>query len=232
MAVLIIQHLHNWDLSPAGAVVLQWDLASLVVESPPATTIRLIAGVDAAFTADGQHCVAAAVVWDARERRVVEEQVATRMVRFPYIPGMLSFREAPAVLAALRRLRTDPDALICDGHGLAHPRRFGLACHLGVLCDLPTVGAKSRLVGEHQDPGRERGSRTELRMQTERIGTVLRTRSNVRPVFVSVGHRMDLKSAEDLVLTCAVKYRLPEPVRLADHLAARSKRERSGGSCP
>lgn len=151
--------------------------------------------------------------------------MAVRPLVFPYIPGLLSFREAPAVLAALRRLRHEPDAIMCDAHGYAHPRRFGLACHVGVICGLPTVGcAKSRLVGAHRAPGRRRGSRTRLRHDGEVIGMVLRTQDAVRPVFVSVGHLVDLDSAARLVLACAVSYRLPEPTRLADRLVGEVRR--------
>jgi deoxyribonuclease V len=170
--------------------------------------------------------VAAVVLWDLEERSVIEEHVARRPVTFPYVPGLLSFREAPAVLAALRKLRAMPDAVMLDGQGRAHPRRFGLACHVGLICDLPAIGcAKSRLTGRHEEPGRERGARASLEDDEGRIlGTVLRTQDGVRPVFVSVGHKMDLLSAEQTVLVCATRYRLPEPTRLADRLVAAAKR--------
>jgi deoxyribonuclease V len=181
--------------------------------------------VDSAYSSDDSRCLAAAIVWDLRERVVVEERVVTHKVTFPYVPGLLSFREAPAILTALRRLHQTPDALICDGHGRAHQRRFGIACHIGVIVGLPTIGcAKSRLVGAHVEPGRKRGSRTSLVDRGQVIGTVLRTRDGVKPVFVSVGHRIDLTTAERLVLECADRYRLPEPTRLADRLAAAAKR--------
>lgn len=187
-------------------------------------TVRFVAGVDAAFSRDGTRCVAAAVLWDADAHEVAEERVAERRLRFPYVPGLLSFREAPAVLAALRKLRRAPDAIVCDAHGLAHPRRFGLACHVGVLCDIPTVGcAKSRLVGEHGEPAALRGSRRAVRDGGETVGSVLRTRDGVRPVYVSVGHRIDLTSAERLVLRCTTGYRLPEPTRLADGVVGRMR---------
>ena len=181
---------------------------------------RLIAGLDAAFSIDGAFCLGAVVLWDTVEQRVVEEHVARRRLRFPYVPGLLSFREAPALLAALRRLRTRPDLLMCDGQGLAHPRRFGIACHLGVFCDLPAVGcAKSRLVGEHAEPARARGASVPLLHNLEIIGSVLRTQPGIRPVYVSVGHRIDLDGARAIVLACALRFRLPEPTRLADQLA-------------
>jgi deoxyribonuclease V len=188
--------------------------------------IRRVAGLDCAFTRDGAHCLAAAVVWDLAEAAVVEQRIAARPLRFPYVPGLLSFREAPALLAALRKLRGAPDALMIDGQGLAHPRRFGIACHVGVICDLPTIGvAKSRLVGEHRDPAARRGSRAALRDRGERIGTVLRTREGVKPVFVSIGHAIDLAAAERLVLRAGAGFRLPEPTRRADAAVARAKRE-------
>ena len=217
---------HRWDVTPRRAIVIQRELAASVRHGPPRAAPRLVAGVDAAFTRDGERCIAGVVLWDRRERRTLEQHVALRPLRFPYVPGLLSFREAPAVLAALRKLRRRPDALICDGQGLAHPRRFGLACHVGVLSDLPAVGcAKSRLVGRHSEPGSRRGARCALTDRGERIGTVLRSRDGVRPLYVSIGHRFDLDSAVRLVLACAVGYRLPEPTRLADRLVATAKRE-------
>lgn len=185
----------------------------------------MVGGVDAAFSADGRECLAVAVLWDRETGDVLETSLARAPLRFPYVPGLLSFREAPAVLAALRRLHGEPDALICDGQGYAHPRRFGLACHVGVIVGIPTVGcAKSRLLGKHGDPAVRRGGRAALVDGGERIGTVLRTRDGVRPLYLSVGHEIDLRSAERLVLACAVRYRLPEPTRLADRLVAAEKR--------
>jgi deoxyribonuclease V len=187
---------------------------------------RFVAGLDGAFSRDGSRCIAGVVLWDLRERRVVERQIATAKLRFPYIPGLLSFREVPAWVAALRKLRQAPDVLMCDGQGIAHPRRFGIASHLGVLCGLPSIGcAKSRLVGAHDEPPARRGGRAPLLDKDEVIGTVLRTQNGIGPVYVSIGHRLDLASAEALVLACALKYRLPEPTRLADRLVAEAKVE-------
>jgi deoxyribonuclease V len=183
-----------------------------------------VAGVDAAFSPDGKHCIAAAVLWDIQRQEPLEQHTASRTVAFPYIPGLLSFREAPAVIAALRKLHIQPDALMFDGHGLAHPRRFGIACHVGVICDLPSIGcAKSRLCGTYTEPGESRGSKTPLEDDGKVIGVVLRTRDKVKPVFVSIGHKIDLAAAEDIVLTCAPRYRLPEPTRLADRLVANAR---------
>lgn len=216
---------HRWSLSPRAAVAAQRSLAARVRQAPPGGELRFVAGLDAAVSADGCLCLAAVVLWDLWEQRAVEQHLASRRLRFPYVPGLLSFREAPALMAALRRLRRRPDVLLCDGQGLAHPRRFGIACHVGVICDLPALGcAKSRLIGEHDEPARVRGARAPLRDRGEIIGSVLRTQEGARPVFVSVGHRMDLPAAEQLVLACAIQHRLPEPTRLADRLVGFARR--------
>jgi deoxyribonuclease V len=213
---------HRWSLAPREAAAVQRRLASRVVVAPLRRAPRLVAGLDAAFA--GERCVAAVVLWDLHERRVVEERVAVRPLRFPYVPGLLSFREAPGLLAALRRLCTEPDLLLCDGHGLAHPRRFGIACHVGVLTGLPTIGcAKSRLVGTYAEPALRRGARAPLEDAGEVVGSVLRTRPDAKPLFVSIGHRVDLPSAERVVLACAREHRLAEPIRLADRLVAAAK---------
>jgi deoxyribonuclease V len=219
---------HAWSLTPRQAIAVQRRLAGRVRHAAPAALgrdFRFIAGLDAAFTADGGHVIGAAVIWDVRARAVVEQHTALRRVTFPYVPGLLSFRETPAVLAALRKVHVIPDALLCDGHGYAHPRRFGLACHVGVLTGLPTAGcAKSLLVGTYRSLGRRRGARARLVHDGEVIGTVLRTQDGVRPVFVSVGHRLDLAAATRLVLGCSVRFRLPEPTRLADQLVGAARR--------
>ncbi len=217
---------HSWDVSPRAAAAIQRELAERVErETPPKFNPEVVVGLDAAFPKGGRECVAAAVAWSVPERRVLEERVVRRPLTFPYVPGLLSFREAPAVLAALAELETPPDALLCDGHGLAHPRRFGLACHLGVLTEIPAIGcAKSVLVGEHPEVAPSRGSRGPLEHRGERIGTVLRTRDRVRPVFVSIGHRVDLEAAVGLVLACAIGFRLPEPIRRADRLVSEARK--------
>lgn len=217
---------HSWEVSPREAAAIQRELAERVEAKAPAGFVpRIAAGLDAAFPRGGRECVAAAVAWDVRERRVLEERVVRRPLTFPYVPGLLSFREAPAVLAALAELETPVDALLADGHGLAHPRRFGLACHLGVLTGIPAVGcAKSVLVGTHGEVDLQRGSEGPLEHRGERIGTVLQTRDRVRPVFVSIGHRIDLESAVELVLACAIGFRLPEPIRRADRLVSEARK--------
>ena len=152
---------------------------------------------------------------------LVDWAVARQPARFPYVPGLLSFRELPALLAALKRLRVSPDLILCDGHRLAHPRRFGLACHLGVACGIPSIGvAKSRLIGEHGEPGRQRGARVSLRHKGEIVGAVLRTRAGTRPLYVSIGHRVSLPVAVRYVLACTTRFRLPETTRWAHRLAS------------
>lgn len=184
---------------------------------------RHLVGLDCAFTATA--VLAVAVVWDVAAAQVLEVRRTRAPLRFPYVPGLLSFREVPALLAVLRRVRTPVDGVLCDGQGIAHPRRFGLASHLGVIIGLPTVGcAKSRLCGEDAAPGPLRGDQVPLLDDGERIGTVLRTRDGVRPVYVSPGHLIDHDSAVRWVLATGGGYRLPEPVRLADRDVAEYKR--------
>lgn len=215
---------HNWQISPKKAIAVQRHLASMYKETGPEKPFRFVAGVDAAFSKNGEFCIAGVVLWSLESREVVEIQTARVRLHFPYIPGLLTFREGPAVLAVMRKLRKIPDVLICDGQGIAHPRRCGIATHIGILCDLPAVGcAKSRLVGDFQEPGLDRGSRAPLTDKGKVIGTVLRTRDRVKPLFISIGHRIDLATAEDLILACGAGYRLPEPTRLADHLVAAAK---------
>jgi deoxyribonuclease V len=183
--------------------------------------IRLIAGADCCYARIGRVCAAAVVVWDVEAQEVVQTATALSEARFPYVPGLLALREAPGIVGALAHLRAEPQVLICDGHGVAHPRRFGLACHVGVLSGLPTIGcAKRRLCGTFREPGNARGSRSPLTDGGEIIGTVLRTQTGVRPLFVSVGHLIELSEAEQVILACTVRFRLPEPLRLAHRQAA------------
>ncbi len=215
---------HRWDVTPARAIAIQTSLAARVRIEPLAGVVRRVAGADVAFTPDGASCVAGVVVWDLEARRVVQTAVGVRRAAFPYVPGLLSFREAPAVLAAVRRLRVVPDVFLFDGQGYCHPRRFGLACHIGVCLDLPSIGcAKSRLCGEFEEPARPRGSTSPLILDGEPVGAVLRTRDGVQPVYVSVGHRVTLADAIRVVLACGGGYRLPEPTRLAHQLVTRHR---------
>jgi deoxyribonuclease V len=208
----------GWPCSPAQARQLQEWLRGQVVAEDKLGIVREVAGADAHYSGD---CVCAAVVvMGLPNLATVESALVHRLLTFPYLPGLLSFREAPAITEALNQLSKRPDLLLVDGQGLAHPRRFGLACHLGVLADVPTIGvAKSRLIGRYEEPGIERGAWSPLTDGGETIGAVLRTRRAVRPVFVSVGHRISLRTAIDLVLRCTGQFRLPEPIRAADRLS-------------
>ncbi len=203
---------------------MQRRLADRVVPDGRPGRIRLVAGADLAFERDRAVCIAGVVVWDVAAGEVLEQHVARAEVTFPYVPGLLSFREAPALLAALTKIRCEPDLFMFDGQGLAHPRRFGLACHVGVILDRPSIGvAKSVLVGTCDEPRIRRGAHTPLMDRGERVGSALRTRDRVKPVYVSIGHRISLDAAVDAVLGCCTRYRLPEPTRLADHLVAQER---------
>jgi deoxyribonuclease V len=220
---------HEWNLSFAEARRLQVQLAGEVEFAPLKEEPRLIAGLDCAFSKDGKRIFAAVVVLRVTGSRpgragqpvsfefeFIETVSATQETEFPYIPGLLSFREAPACLEAVQKLTAQPEVFMVDGQGVAHPRRLGLASHLGLFLDKPTVGcAKSRLIGTFAEPGREKGAYSPLRDRGEVIGAVVRTRSRVKPVFVSVGHKCTLEDAIRLALACATKYRIPEPTRLA-----------------
>lgn len=213
---------HGWDVTPREAMALQSELRERVVPADRFGEIRAVAGVDAHFDRARALARAAVCLFSYPELRPIAEAVVEGPLRFPYVPGLLSFREIPPVLDVLEKLPAPPDLILCDGHGYAHPRRFGLACHLGVLTDTPTIGvAKSRLVGEHAEPGPERGARAALVHDGETIGAVVRTRARVRPVYVSVGHRVSLDTAVALVLACTPRWRLAEPIRAADRLASR-----------
>jgi len=202
----------------AEAIALQRVLATRVVRRGR-PRLRRVVGTDCAFSDDGRICLAAAVVWSIPDRAVLESSTASAPCTFPYIPGLLSFRELPAVLAALECITTPFDAVLCDGQGIAHPRRFGLACHVGVAIDRPAVGcAKSRLIGTYAEPGQRRGAVSPLFDRDEIVGTVVRTRRAVTPVYVSVGHRVDLERAVALVLACDEGFRIPAPTRRADKL--------------
>jgi deoxyribonuclease V len=210
---------HCFDLNPDDAVALQSQLASQVITEdklPP--EIRLVAGVDVAYD-DARDCLfAAVVILDTADLRVIETVTAEGSPAFAYIPGLFSFRELPAIAPAVEKLRNVPDLVICDGHGIAHPRRFGLACHLGVTYDVPAIGCgKTRLIGEADEPGSRRGEMAKLTDGGEVIGAVLRTQDAVKPVYVSPGHRISLPTACNWVLRLASKYRLPEPIRAANH---------------
>ena len=211
-------------MTPRQARAIQERLRGLV-RLRPLPPVATVVGLDCAFSAN--QVFAAAVVWDLKRREVLEVRTHARPLAFPYVPGLLSFREAPALLAVLRRVCAPVDALLCDGQGLAHPRRFGLACHLGVLLNAPAIGcAKSRLVGQGAEPGRQRGASAPLTLEGEQVGAVLRTRTGVKPIFVSPGHLCDIDGAVGLALQCGGGFRVPEPVRLADKAVAACKQRR------
>ncbi|MEK7731556.1 MAG: deoxyribonuclease V [Planctomycetota bacterium] len=215
---------HSWSVTPAQAVAIQRKLAARVVCRGRMTPYRLVSGADLAFSIDDADCIAGVVVWDVLRREIVEQRVVRRAVQFPYVPGLLTFREAPALLAALQQLHCEPDVFMFDGQGYAHPRRFGLACHMGVLLNRPSLGcAKTILVGKCEMPQRSRGSTSPLMHNGECVGMAVRTRDDVKPVYVSVGHRLSLDAAVQITLACCDGYRLPEPTRLADKLVARER---------
>ncbi|HEV2345347.1 MAG TPA: deoxyribonuclease V [Actinocrinis sp.] len=210
----------DWPSTEAGALAEQDRLRPLVVTTGRPARVGLVAGLDVTYATDGERLAAAVVVLDANTLAEVERQIVLGEARFPYRPGLLAFREIPALVEALRALKTVPDVLVADGYGIAHPRRFGLACHIGVLTGLPTIGvAKTAFVGDYAEPPNARGAYSDLVHDGDVVGRVLRTRTGVKPVFVSVGHRIDLEAACDLVITLSPRYRLPETTRAADHLS-------------
>jgi deoxyribonuclease V len=221
--------LHDWNLTPTQAVALQRELAARVDTTTPLGAVDLIAGCDISYNRGSPLMYAAVVVIRASDLTLVESVVVSTEVTFPYVPGLLSFREAPPILAAWERLRCDPDAVMLDGQGIAHPRRLGLACHLGLWLNKPSIGcAKSRLVGTYEPPGPNPGDATPLMYKSEQVGTVLRTRGRAKPVFVSPGHKIDRAGAVSVVLATLSGYRQPVPTRLA-HIAANEARTAGGG---
>jgi deoxyribonuclease V len=221
------RHLHPWDVTPAEAQALQNRLRGEVREEPlDVAAVQTVAGADISFDRGSDTVFAGVVVLDLASGAVVERVGVRTEAHFPYVPGLLSFREAPSLLEAWEKLTTTPDALICDGQGRAHPRRFGIACHLGLFLDLPTVGcAKSILVGQHEPVGEERGDWSPLVHRGETVGAALRLKPRVTPVYVSVGHHCDLPSALALVLRCAGPTRVPETTRHAHRFVNELRRE-------
>jgi len=215
---------YRWTGSTAPWRAIQENIRSQVRFETMPQLPRYVLGVDCAFSRDGRRIKAAAVVWDVIDRAVIEQQLIIRPCNTPYVPTYLTFREAPAVLEVINRINEKCalhyGAILFDGQGLAHPRRCGIATHLGVLLDRPSVGcAKSRLCGTHDEPAAAHGSTSPLIDSGEVVGQVLRTRANVKPLFISIGHRMDLPTAVRLVMACTTRFRLPEPTRLADKLS-------------
>lgn len=221
----------GWDGSPANARTLQKQLAGQVVLEDDFGPLRVIAGVDVGFEEAGKITRAAVVLLDADTLEPMAQTVARVPTSMPYIPGLLSFRELPAVLQALDALGQTPDLIFSDGHGIAHPRGLGIAAHLGVITGLPTIGvAKKILTGQHAALGEQRGDRVELVDKAGQvIGTVLRSKDKVRPLIISPGNRVSLETAPQLVMRFVTRYRLPEPTRLADRLASRRDEKRASG---
>jgi deoxyribonuclease V len=215
---------HAWDVTPAEAREIQERLRCRVVTRDALGKVTRVAGTDVAFEDSGRTTRGAVVVLSYPDLTPIEHAIARCPTRFPYVPGLLSFREIPVLLGAMAELKMRPDLVLCDGQGIAHPRRFGLACHLGVLTDLPTIGvAKSRLIGKYGEVPDEKGRWVPLTDDDQVIGAVVRTRRGVRPVFVSPGHRVGLETAIRFTLGCVTRYRLPETTRWADRLAGKKR---------
>lgn len=220
------ERLHSWDVTPTEAVAVQRKLVEqLVLRLPGGFSLRYVAGADVSVDKSRDKVFAGVVVLSVPELKVVETAGAEGKPRFPYIPGLLTFREGEVLVRAFKKIRTPLDAVLFDGHGIAHPRGLGIAAHFGLLLGIPTIGVgKSRLVGEYEEPGPEKGSAVPLLYKGARVGTVLRTKTNVKPVFVSPGNLVDHASSVEIVLRTCTRYRLPEPTRLAHLEAARVKR--------
>lgn len=228
-----LNRLHDWQIDVTGAMELQRRLATQVSRSGGAIAPRFVAGVDVSISKAQGTATGAVVVLEYPGFALVEVKVIQGRVDFPYIPGLLSFQESPLILEACEQLSVTPDLVLVDGQGIAHPRRFGLACHLGLFLDIPTIGcAKSRLCGRHDVPGVEPGNCADVMDGDEIIGVALRTRLGVNPVYVSVGHKIDLQGAIHWVLECCRGYRLPEPTRLAHQAAGGNLKPGRGIAVP
>ena len=221
------KNLHPWDVDYKTAVAIQADLrGKLVLSDDGPGDIRIVAGADISCTKGDDRVYAAVVLLDAATLEVVEEARYSCRISFPYIPGLLSFREGPPMLRAFEKLRRRPDMVLFDGQGIAHPRGFGLAAHMGLILDLPSVGcAKTRLIGTFEEPGARRGQCSPLMRDGKQIGSVVRTKDRVKPVFISQGHRVSLERAVEIVLQCARRYRIPEPIRRAHILVNKLRQE-------
>ena len=203
--------------------MVQQQLASKVIKKDINNQIDLVAGVDVAYAKESDKLVAAVVILNADTLEIVETSVAEDNAQFPYIPGLFSFREIPPLIKAFSKLKNTPDLVLCDGQGYAHPRRFGLACHLGIIFDVPTIGCgKTKLLGSHQELDRERGAAKPLVDNGEVVGNVLRTQTDINPIYVSIGHYISLATSCEWVLKLAPKYRLPETTRQADQAVHRA----------
>lgn len=215
-----ISHLHDWNLTAQGAIALQKELAGQVLDDIhlPLSHINTIAGIDVSVKNDIS--TAAVVILSFPDLQVIESARATMPTPFPYIPGLLSFREIPVILRAFADIQTAPDVLMVDGMGKIHPRKFGIACHLGLWLNLPSLGVgKTPFIGTYDEPAPQKGAKSNIVYHDEVLGVALRTRDNVNPLYISVGHKLDVASAVAITLACVTKYRQPEPIRHAHHTA-------------
>ena len=214
-------HQHAWNVSVKEAKAIQERLRDAISKEDQLTMVDRVAGVDVSFNKPLNLARAAVAVLSYPELELLEQTSAELPIQFPYIPGLLSFREAPSALEALAKLSIPPKLILCDGHGLAHPRRFGLACHIGLLVDIPTIGvAKRRLIGRHRPVSNKRGSWKPILHEDQIIGAALRTRPGTNPIYISIGHRVSLETAIIYVLGCTTKFRIPETTRHAHRLAS------------
>ena len=211
---------HDWTLSKEKAINLQQKFASKITKTDQLSTIKFIAGTDIGYKKNSDKLIAAVVIIDAHTLQVIESVTIETTATFPYISGLFSFREIPPLLSAFEKIKTIPDLIVCDGQGYAHPRRFGLACHLGLLMDIPAIGcAKNMMIGKYKEPDVLRGSFVNILDNDEIVGRILRTQSAINPVYVSTGHRISLETACNWILKLSPQYRLPETTRLADQLS-------------
>ncbi len=224
--MIYFSHHIIWPKNIAEAKLIQLELKDKAEIIPPQKQPRFIAGVDAAFTEE--KVIGVACLYRFPEISFVEETCAMSDATFPYIPGFLSFREGPAIMGALEKLTITPDIILFDGQGIAHPKKLGIASHIGILLDMPTIGcAKSRLVGKYREPSKKKGGWSPLRYNDEIVGAVLRTKENVKPVFVSPGHLIDVEASIEIIIKCTSKHRIPDPLRAADYLSRKIRRESS-----
>jgi deoxyribonuclease V len=223
------ENISIWPKNAKEAVAIQNSLRSKVKTTNDLGKIKIIAGIDCSYDIKNNLSKAVIVVMDIDTLKPIETVVAEMETDFPYIPGLLSFREIPVILRAFEKLKTTPDLLMVDGQGIAHPRRLGIAAHLGVLTDLPSIGvAKSRLIGHYQEPNLNKGDMSALIDKEEMIGTVLRSKDKVKPLFISAGHKIDNDTSVKLVQRCLTKYRLPEPTRIADKISKQIHKAHAG----
>ncbi len=223
---MIIPETHRWDISPKEGIELQKKLRREIKLTPLESLPKTVAGADVSYNKGSNIFFAGIVLLSFPDMEIIDEVSAVGRVDFPYIPGLLSFREGPLLIEAFRRLETAPDLIIFDGQGIAHPRGLGIASHMGLILNIPSIGcAKTKLCGDFDEPGLEKGSSSPLLMKGKEIGAVLRTKAGIKPLFVSPGHLVDIRDSMDIVLTCSKKYRLPEPTRQAHLLVNRVRRE-------